>query len=62
MVNSRGEVIGVTYYDFHSTECMPINIAWKWWQHYKKFRYLQVVYNLILQNDLRLSIIFGLVS
>lgn len=37
MVNTRGEVIGVMYYDFSSTHCMPINIAWKWWQHCKKF-------------------------
>ncbi|KAK1362910.1 Protease Do-like 14-like protein [Heracleum sosnowskyi] len=37
MVNARGEVIGVAYYDFNLTHCMPINIAWKWWQRCKQF-------------------------
>lgn len=36
MVNGRGEVIGVSYYDIDSTQCVPINIARKWWEYYKK--------------------------
>lgn len=40
LVNHLGEVIGITYYDFSSTRtpCMPISIAYKWWEHFRTHR------------------------
>ncbi|KAK1380073.1 Protease Do-like 14-like protein [Heracleum sosnowskyi] len=37
LVNGRGEVIGISHYDIDSTQCIPINIARKWWEYYKQF-------------------------
>ncbi|KAF5751205.1 hypothetical protein HS088_TW02G00215 [Tripterygium wilfordii] len=37
LVNRHGEVIGFNFYDLFLTPFMPINIAFKWWEHYKKY-------------------------
>ncbi|KAK1362814.1 Protease Do-like 14-like protein [Heracleum sosnowskyi] len=43
LVNHLGEVIGITYYDFSSTPCMPISISHKWWQDFKTHRYVMII-------------------
>ncbi|XP_074375653.1 putative protease Do-like 14 isoform X7 [Apium graveolens] len=36
LINSHGELIGVAFYNPHVIPCLPINIAYKWWEHYKE--------------------------
>ncbi|KAK1380072.1 Protease Do-like 14-like protein [Heracleum sosnowskyi] len=36
LLNSLGELIGIAFFNSVSTPCLPINIACKWWDHYKK--------------------------
>ncbi|XP_074315827.1 putative protease Do-like 14 [Silene latifolia] len=39
VVNLSGEVFSITYYDVAcSSPFLPINIAYKWWNHYKQFK------------------------
>ncbi|CAO2816846.1 unnamed protein product [Amaranthus hypochondriacus] len=35
LVKFSGEVIGIAFYDLGSTPFLPINLAYKWWHHYK---------------------------
>lgn len=37
LINCYGEVIGVCFYDIGFTPFLPINVASKWWEHYKKY-------------------------
>ncbi|XP_074324798.1 putative protease Do-like 14 [Apium graveolens] len=41
LINHSGEIIGFAYegdyYGFSSLPFMPINIAYKWWEYYKKY-------------------------
>lgn len=37
MINYKGEVIGVTFHCSGLTPFMPMNIALKWWNHYKLY-------------------------
>ncbi|KAL9236497.1 hypothetical protein vseg_011161 [Gypsophila vaccaria] len=38
-INLCGEVIGIAYYDLcHFSPFLPINIAYKWWDHYKIYK------------------------
>ncbi|CAO2816853.1 unnamed protein product [Amaranthus hypochondriacus] len=37
LLNLAGDVIGITFYDHYYTPFLPINIAHKWWEVYKKF-------------------------
>lgn len=57
LVNLSGEVIGITfYYDYgFTTPFMPINIARKCWEHYKRYGYVNVVF-------INLSLLFILIN
>lgn len=35
LINHLGEVIGIMYCDSTLTPCMPISIAYRWWEHFK---------------------------
>ncbi|XP_074375435.1 putative protease Do-like 14 [Apium graveolens] len=37
LINSLGELIGIAFFDPFSTPCLPINIAYKWWDHCKEY-------------------------
>lgn len=36
LINLSGDVLGITFYDDHFTPFLPINIAYKWWENYKR--------------------------
>ena len=46
LVNLSGEIIGITFYydNGFTTPFMPINIASKSWEHYKRYGYVNVVF------------------
>lgn len=37
IVNLGGDIIGIVFYAFDHAPFMPINVASKWWKHYKKY-------------------------
>ncbi|KAL6493207.1 hypothetical protein OROGR_032966 [Orobanche gracilis] len=37
LINLSGEVIGITFYESGCTPFMPVNIALKCWEHYKRY-------------------------
>ncbi|KAK1380068.1 Protease Do-like 14-like protein [Heracleum sosnowskyi] len=37
VINSLGELIGVAFHDTSVIPCLPIKIAYKWWEHYKEY-------------------------
>ncbi|KNA04372.1 hypothetical protein SOVF_200350 [Spinacia oleracea] len=41
LINISGEVIGIAFHDVSFTPFMPINMAYKWWEHYKIYRELR---------------------
>ncbi|XP_074314885.1 putative protease Do-like 14 [Silene latifolia] len=41
VVNISGEVFGISYYDLGAASpFLPMNVAFKWWNHYKQFEYV----------------------